>query len=328
MTIENIQQDALIHCYHFDGKGKGELISSESEQNLRLASGFAWLHFDLNNSSTMDWLNQHSLVDPVIVEAMAAEETRPRCVISDKGILLILRGVNLNPGQSADDMISIRLWVEEHRVISVRRRKLTSVQDLRDQIQRNQAPKSAPELVVDLTNHLTWHIGETIERYEEQLSDLEDKMLNESDDSIRQELQTVRRQLITLQRYLSPQKEAINRLMTERIDWLENSQKKQLREINDRLVRHLEDLAAMRERSVVVQQELSNHLAEKANTRVYLLSIITAIFLPLSFVTGLLGINVGGLPGMENPEAFWNVLWLLVISGIIQVIIMRWKHWL
>ncbi|MAC45705.1 MAG: zinc transporter ZntB [Oceanospirillum sp.] len=328
MTIENIQQDALIHCYHFDGKGKGELISSESEQNRRLASGFAWLHFDLNNSSTMDWLNQHSLVDPVIVEAMAAEETRPRCVISDKGILLILRGVNLNPGQSADDMISIRLWVEEHRVISVRRRKLTSVQDLRDQIQRNQAPKSAPELVVDLANHLTWHIGETIERYEEQLSDLEDKMLNEGDDNIRQDLLTIRRQLITLQRYLSPQKEAINRLMTEKIDWLENSQKKQLREINDRLVRHLEDLAAMRERSVVVQQELSNHLAEKANTRVYLLSIITAIFLPLSFVTGLLGINVGGLPGMENPEAFWNVLWLLVISGIIQVIIMRWKHWL
>ncbi len=328
MTIENIQQDALIHCYHFDGKGKGELISSESEQNRRLASGFSWLHFDLNNSSTMDWLNQHSLVDPVIVEAMAAEETRPRCVISDKGILLILRGVNLNPGQSADDMISIRLWVEEHRVISVRRRKLTSVQDLRDQIQRNQAPKSAPELVVDLANHLTWHIGETIERYEEQLSDLEDKMLNEGDDNIRQDLLTIRRQLITLQRYLSPQKEAINRLMTEKIDWLENSQKKQLREINDRLVRHLEDLAAMRERSVVVQQELSNHLAEKANTRVYLLSIITAIFLPLSFVTGLLGINVGGLPGMENPEAFWNVLWLLVISGIIQVIIMRWKHWL
>ncbi|WP_051227330.1 zinc transporter ZntB [Oceanospirillum beijerinckii] len=328
MTIENIQQDALIHCYHFDGKGKGELISSESEQNRRLASGFAWLHFDLNNSSTMDWLNQHSLVDPVIVEAMAAEETRPRCVISDKGILLILRGVNLNPGQSADDMISIRLWVEEHRVISVRRRKLTSVQDLRDQIQRNQAPKSAPELVVDLANHLTWHIGETIERYEEQLSDLEDKMLNEGDDNIRQDLLTIRRQLITLQRYLSPQKEAINRLMTEKIDWLENSQKKQLREVNDRLVRHLEDLAAMRERSVVVQQELSNHLAEKANTRVYLLSIITAIFLPLSFVTGLLGINVGGLPGMENPEAFWNVLWLLVISGIIQVIIMRWKHWL
>ena len=328
MTIENIQQDALIHCYHFDGKGKGELISSKSEQNRRLDSGFAWLHFDLNNSSTMDWLNQHSLVDPVIVEAMAAEETRPRCVISDKGILLILRGVNLNPGQSADDMISIRLWVEEHRVISVRRRKLTSVQDLRDQIQRNQAPKSAPELVVDLANHLTWHIGETIERYEEQLSDLEDKMLNEGDDNIRQDLLTIRRQLITLQRYLSPQKEAINRLMTEKIDWLENSQKKQLREINDRLVRHLEDLAAMRERSVVVQQELSNHLAEKANTRVYLLSIITAIFLPLSFVTGLLGINVGGLPGMENPEAFWNVLWLLVISGIIQVIIMRWKHWL
>lgn len=328
MTIENIYQDALIHCYRFDGKGKGELISSEIEQNSRPATGFNWLHFDLNNSSTMDWLNQHSQIDSVIVEAMVAEETRPRCVISDKGILLILRGVNLNPGQAADDMISIRLWVEEHRVISVRRRKLTSVQDLRDQIQRNQAPKSAPELVVDLTNHLTWHIGETIERYEEQLSDLEDKMLNESDDSIRQELQTIRRQLITLQRYLSPQKEAINRLMTERIDWLETGQKQQLREINDRLVRHLEDLAAMRERSVVVQQELSNHLAEKANTRVYLLSIITAIFLPLSFVTGLLGINVGGLPGMENPEAFWNVLWLLVISGIIQVIIMRWKHWL
>ncbi|MBB1487870.1 zinc transporter ZntB [Oceanospirillum sediminis] len=326
--MTNNYEDALIHGYRFDRKGKTEQIGLDSAGPESAADSFIWLHFDLNASGTTDWLKQYSQLEPLMVEAMIAEDTRPRCLPADAGILLILRGVNLNPGQDADDMISIRLWIEHNRVISVRRRKLSSIQGLREQIQRQQPPKSSTELIVDLCDHMIWDIGATVEHYEEQLAELEDYVLNTAHGNVRHELQTIRRQLITLQRYLAPQREALNHLLTEKIDWIEKNQKKRLREISDRLVRYLEDLSAMKERSAVVQQELSNQLAEKANARVYLLSIITAIFLPISFITGLLGINVAGLPGLDNPQAFKSVVIVLIAIVIVQVCIMRWKKWL
>jgi len=328
MDFSLLESSALIHCYLFDMKGNHVKLEHKNLRDRPKETDIIWLHLDLNASCTSDWLLKHSDIDELMIEAMIADETRPRCTSTKKGFLLILRGVNLNPGAAVDDMVSIRLWVEEHRIISVRRRQLSSVTDLTNQIEHQQSPSSSLEFIANLADHMTWRMWDTIESYEESLSELEEKVLTNSRATLRSELQNIRRQLITLQRYLSPQREALNRLQTIRMEWIEESQKGHLRETNDQLTRYLEDLAAMQERAIIVQEELSNNLAAQANSRVYLLSIITTIFLPLSFVTGLLGINVGGMPGFDDPTAFWRVVLVLSVMTATQLIIMRWKKWL
>ena len=93
-------------------------------------------------------------------------------------------------------------------------------------------------------------------------------------------------------------------------------------------MRHLEDLDAIRERAAVTQEELQSRLAEQQNIRMYVLSIVAAIFLPLGFLTGLLGINVGGIPGSDNPSAF--VIFVLILASLLalQVLYFRKKKWL
>jgi zinc transporter len=58
-----------------------------------------------------------------------------------------------------------------------------------------------------------------------------------------------------------------------------------------------------------------------------MLSIITAIFLPLGFLTAMFGINIGGMPGVENPNAFRYFAWMIVILVAIQLVIFKWKKW-
>jgi zinc transporter len=93
------------------------------------------------------------------------------------------------------------------------------------------------------------------------------------------------------------------------------------------LIRHLEDLDAIRERVAVTQEELQSRLAEQQNVRMYVLSIVAAIFLPLGFLTGLLGINVGGIPGADNPLAFGMFMGFLVLLLAAQLIYFRVKKW-
>ena len=83
-----------------------------------------------------------------------------------------------------------------------------------------------------------------------------------------------------------------------------------------------------RERAAITQEELRSHLAEQMNKAMYTLSIVAAIFLPLSLLTGLLGINVAGIPGTENHWAFTIVTVAIVAMGIGLVAWFKKIHWL
>ena len=71
-----------------------------------------------------------------------------------------------------------------------------------------------------------------------------------------------------------------------------------------------------------------NRVAHEQNARIYLLSVIAAIFLPLTFVTGLLGMNVAGLPGTQNPIAFTLSLLLMAVLGFGLALLFKWKRWI
>jgi zinc transporter len=90
----------------------------------------------------------------------------------------------------------------------------------------------------------------------------------------------------------------------------------------------VEDLDSARDRAAVAQDELTGRLAEQTNKTMYVLSIVAGIFLPLGLLTGLLGINVGGMPGVDNPWAFTVVCVILVVTAIFEVILFRRKGWI
>ena len=79
----------------------------------------------------------------------------------------------------------------------------------------------------------------------------------------------------------------------------------------------------MREKAAVIQDSMTTLLAERMNRTMLVLSIVAAIFLPLGLLTGLLGINVGGIPGTESPYAFWIVVLLLIVIGAGQIWLFR-----
>ena len=83
----------------------------------------------------------------------------------------------------------------------------------------------------------------------------------------------------------------------------------------------------MRERSHSVQSEVANILTERLNRNTYMFSLIAAIFLPLSFLTGLLGINVPGIPGADDPEAFLVFCGILIAIVALQVAVFKKLKW-
>ena len=321
-------QSGLLSAYLLDGKGAGREVSWDGIRSWQPSSGTLWIHLDRSDPESSRWLMEDSGLDALTCEALLAEETRPRTVAGGDGLIVILRGVNLHPEADPEDMVSIRMWVEPNRVISLRTRRLMAVQDVRDMLAQNTGPRDAPGLLVRIASRLVDRMGPVIEELDEHVDDLEEEVLTAQSYELRTKLSALRRQAIALRRYIAPQREAMARLQTEQATWLTALDRSRLREVADRITRYVEDLDSARERASVTQEELGGRLAEQMNKTMYVLSIVAAVFLPLGLLTGLLGINVGGIPGVESPWAFAIVCLILVGIALVQIVVFRKMKWM
>ena len=307
MSIEK----SLVCAFKIQKNGQSQELTTEDV--IKITSrpkddNWYWIHWDFDEGGFPEWLENYQDMQHSIADALMSAKCRPRFVQLDEAALLILRGVNLNPGQDMEDMISVRLWMDQNIIITSRRVKMMAVDAIRTDIENGTGPKSPAALVLKLAEGLTVRINDKVEALDERLEKLEDDADEISIDKARHSLRDIRSKAITLTRYLKPQKPALDELMLVADDYFDKEQKGTLRMISSRLANATDELVAVSERATAHNDELMTEQTERMNKAMYVLAIVTAIFLPLSLFTGLLGINVGGMPGEGWWPAFWIVL--------------------
>ena len=322
------QDDSLICAYEFDGHGGARILDWDGVRAHQPGDGWLWVHLQREAPASRDWLERESGLDEVLCEALLSSESRPRCEPYGEGVLLSLRGVNLNPNADPDDMVALVLHADAQRVVSVRRRRIMAVDSIRASIEAGRAPATPGDFLATLSEGLVERMGPVIDELEEEVADLEEALVAGRPEGIRLKLTELRSTAIGLRRYIAPQREAMSRLLGVQAEWISAIDRRWLREVGDRITRYVEDLDAARERAQIVQEELAARVSEQINRNMYVLSIITAIFLPLGLITGYLGINVGGIPGAEWRWAFLAVGGVLLGIAGFQLWLFRRMKWL
>ena len=327
-TIETNSADGFLDAWLFDGEGGARKIShTEFSARTLEKREWIWIHANYAIDEVQAWAKEETELSESTVSALLADETRPRCEVIDDGLMLFLRGVNLNPGASPEDMVSIRLWLNSHRIMTLRQRRLLSIDDIREAIKKKAAPQSPGDFVVLLIDKILDNATTVTEALNDKVDELESSLDTAHHIQQREQLADIHRQAITLRRFLAPQRDAVARLITLGNAVFNDEHRIKLREDTDRLTRIVEGLIAARERATVVQELIANHTAEQTNRRMYVLSIISAVFLPLTFVTGLLGINVGGIPGAQSEWGFLVALGLVVGLAVGILAFFRYSRW-
>ena len=289
---------------------------------------FVWLHLNMVNEEARAWIRAQKDIPYAAASALLAGETRPRVTSFDKGIVVNLRGVNLNEGAEPEDMVSVRIWMSEHWIITTRRRRLKAAQDVRDDIQGGVQVANPGAIVARLAAKLTERAEPYVQEIEDEVDSLEEAMLGDGGHGLRAKLADTRQAAVLFRRFIAPQRDALNRLAADDSQLFDQHTKIELREVADRVTRMTEDIDAARERAMVLQDQLTDQRAEEMNRNMMVLSVVAAIFLPLGFLTGLFGINVGGMPGVDDPAAFWMVVASCGVIGVALLLVFRLMKWL
>jgi zinc transporter len=327
MNIEK-STSHILFSRTFDAQGKAHKVNGKEASTELIREGLTWIHLDANSDFTKKWLEHEVFyLDHLIIDALTAEETRPRIAEFDDGLLIILRAVNLNKNSQADDMVSIRIWIDSERLITVQRRDSKAVFNVLNRIDLGKVIKNSGELLYGLLYEILAITAPFLHDLNEKIDDLEKKLMISHDAKLREQILEIRFQSTAFKRYLVPQKDVIAKLLSCNYHWMDEWAQRHFQENFDMIAHMVEEADEARDRSQILHDELSNALTSKLNKSMYKLSLISSIFMPLTFLTGLLGMNIGGVPGVGESSAFTICVITMVTLTAMQILFLKRKDW-
>lgn len=318
----------LVFACQLDGKGSAGVIAVDNIINIDSKQEQSWVHLDRSSELSETWLIEKSGLDENTILSLLAEETRPRIIKSKFGLVAILRGVNTNPNDNPEDMVSLRVWCDGKRLISVHPRHVeTPIDIFKSLIEDKDGPETIDALFELLVVKLAERMSGVISSLEDTLDHIEENFETLSPNENQQKLSELRKQIVGLRRYIAPQRDALEMLIVNAPSWLNVKERIDIREAADRLQRYIEALDAAKDRAIVIKDDVAARLADKANRTLYIITIISMIFLPLSFIFELIGLNFAGMPSLGN-HAFWVMVAVVLVVIGLEIYILKRLKWI
>jgi zinc transporter len=317
--VETIKGHQLIvpdavFAWQLDGKGGVDSIESNDTID---AEHPAWLHLNYTHSESANWLAKTSVLPNYARDALAGESLRPRVSRIGEGTLITLRCINGSTDERPDQLVAMRLYIDERLIVSTRQRQVLALDDVVNDLKEGAGPNDSGSWLVDVCDALTDHASEFIEQLHDKIIDLEDNLLDQQIPP-RGYLALLRKQLIVMRRYMAPQRDVYARLSSERLPWMTDDHRRRMQDISDRLGRGLDEIDACIARTAVMTDEIAQVMQEAMGRRTYTMSLMAMVFLPSTFLTGLFGVNLGGIPGGGWHFGFsmFCIMLVVLIGGV------------
>ena len=308
------------------GDGPPRHVSAEEAVSYQ-GPGFLWVHIDAADDDALAILKVPEDIPDIAANALIATETRPRCDRIEEGALVNLRGLAAAGVEYSDRLVSVRLWVRNGKVNSVTRRPLAATAVVRERMEAGEILDPG-DLVAGFARAISKQLDPEVAALGDTLDDCETDLQPGNVYGFRKTITRIRADAIAYRRFVAPDHDALETLASLNFDWLAEEDRLHIREAADRFARMTEELEAVRERAALLHEQLTDMRAEQLDQRSLILSIVALIFLPLTFVTGLLGMNVSGIPYADEPWAFWGVIAFCVAIGLPIIVYFARKHWL
>lgn len=289
--------------------------------------GFVWIHMEGGDPEDLATLKGHRDIPDIAANALVATETRPRCDRIDEGALVNLRGLAEIETEDSDRLVSIRLWVRQGKVNSVTRRPLAATKVVIQQMEAGRILDPG-DLVAAFARAISKQLDPKVADLGDALDDCESDLQPRRVYRLRAVIARIRSEAIAYRRFVAPDRDALQTLAQLDFEWLAEEDRLHIREAADRFARMAEELESVRERAALLHEQLTDLRGELMETRALLISIVALIFLPLTFITGLFGMNVEDIPFAHAAGAFWYITGLCVLIALVIAGYFAKKHWL
>ncbi|MBF0611916.1 MAG: hypothetical protein G8345_14255 [Magnetococcales bacterium] len=317
----NSPPELTITGWMLDGIQKAPLQESANPKGWVPGDGPRWLDVQIPEEPMTAWqiqpLSDRLAISPAVANLAVDLDHHPRLTRHGQGVILCLWETVVGTDQPHVESIPFNLWCDGQQIITLHHQPVNALAALADALQQEQKPLGAAGALVWLLDKLVQGMHQTISHATRQVHALETSLQV-------QDVVPLNGQFVWLRNHLSrlflfhaePQLQALRTLARLPLAWLDDQGcRPHLKECLTRFSRALRELTHLNKRLEHLQEGFSNMLDHRLNSRVYNLTMITGIAFPMVFLTGLLGVNLGGIPGSDNPWAFTIFCLFLIVLG-------------
>jgi zinc transporter len=282
--------------------------------------GWLWLHFNLSDQRARRWLLHAAQLPATVRDLLLDTDNHLQIEVVGDTVAGVLADMHYDPHRDGKQLGRLRFALTQRLVISARAHPLRSVEATRQSLETGRRFKVAAELLEAIVDRFASTLQDVSTELSDTLNSIEDAVLDDMPHDERASLGSLRREAVRIHRQVKPLRALFLQLERSHGAKLPASVTAAATRLAQRLDALAHDVEAIQERARLLQDELDTKLAQETNRNLYALSVITALLLPPTLVTGIFGMNTGGLPLTKTDDGF---LWAIAI-GIGASVLAYW----
>ncbi|MFZ1677989.1 MAG: magnesium/cobalt transporter CorA [Saprospiraceae bacterium] len=293
---------------------------------------FYWLDVrGLHNAAEIEVIGKAFGMDPLLLEDVLDPEQRPKFEHTDNGIFMILK--NFLPTQNSSDFLSeqIAIYMTEGTLITFQEYPDDSFQALKVRMQQPGSrirSRKTDYLLYAIIDFITDHYFPVIDRCSEWIHSLEAEIHKNPSPELKQSIYKLRQDISEMHRIILPSREAVNALQRTDNTMMTDKTRRYLRDVMDNIMQMLDLNDNQNDHLSSLHDLFMSEITYRMTNVMKILTVVTSIFIPLTFITSVYGMNFKFQPEYDWPLAY-PILWILMIAmGIAQIIYFKRKDWL
>ena len=306
------------------------LNPAETESNIRQDRN-NWLNIcGLNNTETIELTGKTFAIHALLLEDVLNTESLPKIEIYDDTVFICLKMIRWNEEKLSIEAEQISFLIKNKLLISfqeregdvfetVRARMLSGISKTRE--------KGIDFLAYVLIDKIVDNYFLVLEKIEDEIENIESELLKDSDKITPIQLLHIKKQLILLRKYFYPLRDEVRKLLRDDNELIDRKTIKYLSDLHDHLQNIIHTTEGFRDTSTGLMELYSSNVSNKMNKIMKTLTVVGAIFIPLTFIAGIYGMNFDYMPELHFHYGYHIVMAGMALLGIGMVIYMRSRKW-
>ena len=318
-----------------------EAIDVQGNTDLEQCKGYlqspsnTWIHIEGHpDEGTLNELATSFGIHPLALEDVINSGQRPKIESYGEQVFVVTAMPSMDDGLVSIGQVSLVLW--DNMLVSFCEFEFSRLGPIVTRLQNQGGRLRSRGIDFLLYSILDVAVDEgfpVLEDFGDQLEDLETQILSEANRETLEQMHTIKRELILLRRMLWPQREVINRLLRDDFEQIKDDTLVYLRDCYDHTIQILDLLETYRDMTGSMLDIYLSSISNRTNEVMRVLTVIATIFIPLTFIAGIYGMNFDRNAGpLSMPELSWPygylVVWLVMIGiAVFMLAMFRRRNW-
>ncbi len=318
--------------YDGDNVFEKEVEKVEECFRFRETSTVTWINVDgVHDSEIVEKLGSHFGLHPLILEDIMTTSQRPKMEDLGDMVYIVLTMVECGSGDPEVVTEQMSLVFGKNFVLSFQERPGDTFDPVRERIRRGKGRirKMGPDyLAYALLDAVVDDYFVVLERMGEQIEEIEDELVADPKKATLNEIHAMKREMIFLRKSAWPLREVISRLERAESPLIQKTTGIFFRDVYDHMIQVIDNIETFREMLSGMLDMYLSSVSNRMNEVMKILTIIGTIFIPLTFIAGVYGMNFKFMPELEWRWGYFLLLGVMLTVAILLMVYFKRKKWL